>query len=344
MNIQTLAFGQDQWDRVADLPDPHGLKGVYAGIAQGYAVLAGGSNFPDPTDQNKLKATYRTAYVTPANGPFMDWLEFPNALPRPLAEGASVIVPEGILCIGGTDGLAPTSDVFLITFDPASQTLVTHSLPSLPVSLATSAAALLDGHIYLANGADQNGATSIFLRIEWPVKAQEATSACPWEELPPWPASARFGASLMPVETTTGSQLLLAGGIRTPVRSEDDYLSDAWLYDPSSGRWKEAASMPRAAVLPAAVSLGNDQVALLGGSSGHNFDRMRLMGDRYRIPNDIMVYDATNDLWKTQGEMPLGVVAAGIVPTDGGWIIAGGEYSPGLRTRSVYRWKQEVEQ
>jgi len=192
----------------------------------------------------------------------------------------------------------------------------------------------------VANGADQEGATRVFLRMKWPVKGSEH-GGCTWEELPPWPAPARFGASLMPVETPDGMRLLLAGGIRTPVRSEDDYLRDAWLYEPDGREWTDAAPMPRAAVLPAVVSLGRDRVALLGGSDGHDFDRMRLLGDRYRIPNDIMVYDATNDLWTSRGPMQLGVVAAGVAPLDRGWLIAGGEYSPGKRTRSVFRWNPE---
>jgi N-acetylneuraminic acid mutarotase len=340
MCMNSLAANQDLWEQVADLPEPNGLKGIYAGIAQGHVVLAGGSNFPIPPEQGGRKSCHRTAYVSPADGSFSRWLELPDALPRPLAEGAAVSVPEGMLCIGGSDGTDPANDVFLVTFDTTTQTLVTHPLPSLPMPLTNAAAVLMEGYVYVANGADNNGATQTFLRMKWPLTGMQQ-GAGPWEDLPAWPAAPRFGAALLSVKTQRGWQLLLAGGIRTPVHSADDYLRDAWLYEPGARRWTSAAPMPRPAVLPAAVSLSLDHVALLGGSSGHNFARMRLMGESYRIPDDIMLYAPAHDLWTRVGSMPLGVVSAGVVPLHRGWLIAGGEYSPGRRTRSVYHWNPE---
>jgi N-acetylneuraminic acid mutarotase len=63
---------------------------------------------------------------------------------------------------------------------------------------------------------------------------------------------------------------------------------------------------------------------------------MAELGARYRLPDRIMIYDAARDAWRAGGAMPLGVVAAAVVDTGRGWIVAGGEYSPGLRTDRVY--------
>jgi N-acetylneuraminic acid mutarotase len=66
---------------------------------------------------------------------------------------------------------------------------------------------------------------------------------------------------------------------------------------------------------------------------------MKELGERYRIPNDLLLYDATADRWSAAGTMPLGVVGAAIVGVNDGWLVAGGEPSPGLRTPRVFRLK-----
>lgn len=94
--------------------------------------------------------------------------------------------------------------------------------------------------------------------------------------------------------------------------------------------------MPRGAVLGSAVSLGGSQMLVLGGSDGHDFAQMKALGERYRIPSDLLVYDAAKDRWFTAGTMPLGVVGATVVDLGGRWLVAGGEYSPGMRTPRVF--------
>jgi N-acetylneuraminic acid mutarotase len=78
-------------------------------------------------------------------------------------------------------------------------------------------------------------------------------------------------------------------------------------------------------------------VLLLGGSDGHDFERMKELGERYRIPSDVLLYDARKDQWSKAGTMPLGVVGAAVVATGDRWMVAGGEYSPGLRTAQVFQ-------
>src|SRR5688500_9100712 len=47
------------WRRAADLPDPIGLKGMYAGVSGKHVVLAGGSNFPVPLRAGGRKVFHR---------------------------------------------------------------------------------------------------------------------------------------------------------------------------------------------------------------------------------------------------------------------------------------------
>jgi acetyl esterase/lipase len=63
---------------------------------------------------------------------------------------------------------------------------------------------------------------------------------------------------------------------------------------------------------------------------------MAELGERYRLSDRIMIYDADSGRWSTGGRMPLGVAAPAVVDLGRGWLLAGGEYSPGLRTPAVH--------
>ena len=75
---------------------------------------------------------------------------------------------------------------------------------------------------------------------------------------------------------------------------------------------------------------------MLGGSDGHDFQRIRELGENYRLPKDVLRYHTARDRWTVAGTMPLGLTAAAVIKTDSGWIIAGGEYAPGFRTARVH--------
>src|SRR5688500_15754311 len=53
------------WQQSADLPDPVGLKGMFAGISEGHVLLAGGTNFPVPQRAGGRKAFHRAIYFRP---------------------------------------------------------------------------------------------------------------------------------------------------------------------------------------------------------------------------------------------------------------------------------------
>jgi N-acetylneuraminic acid mutarotase len=324
------------WREIDALPDATGRKGIYAGVSNGWIVLGGGSNFPVPLREGGTKTFHRSAYVRPlpidADQP---WQEVPDALAGPLGEGASVSVPEGIVGIGGHDGARLVATAFLLQFNPAARTLQTGPLPPLPAAHANLAATHLDGWIYAAGGETSAGASAAFYRLDLR-RVLGGQEAIRWEVLPSWPGRPRLGCILVPVTTPGGARLLLAGGVHAPAKSEEDYLADAHLFDPLTRTWRSAAAMPRPAVLPAALAIAASRIALFGGSDGHDFARMRELGERYRIPNDGFVYDAVADRWVAAGRMPLGLVAPAVVKAGGDWLVAGGEYSPGRRTPRVF--------
>ena len=76
---------------------------------------------------------------------------------------------------------------------------------------------------------------------------------------------------------------------------------------------------------------------IAGGSDGHEIDRLAEIGDRYRMPDDVMLFDASAGRWSAAGAMPLGVAGAAVVPLpEGAHLVAGGEYCPALRTPRAF--------
>lgn len=324
------------WRQIADLPDPLGRKGMYGGVSGGRVVLAGGSNFPVPQRAGGRKTFHRDIFTRPVSADAdAGWSRAAASLPRALGEGAAITTGLGLLCVGGHDGREPAADVFLLGWNQTRGDLEFTPLAALPEAVANAAVAELDGWVYVAGGEGRSGSTGTFWRLDLK-RARSEPAGARWESLPGWPGRPRFGGILVPVTTARGAALLWGGGIHGPARSVADYLRDAYLYYPRPSEWKPVAMMPRGAVLAAGIAPDLNHVLVLGGSDGHDFERMKELGDRYRIPGDVLIYDGRTDRWMTTGVMPQGVVGAAVADVGERWLLAGGEYSPGLRTPQVF--------
>ena len=323
------------WRELAPLPEPIGLKGMYGGVSDGHLILAGGSNFPVPQRQGGRKTFHRAIYVRtlPVSEP-APWRRIDPGLPGEMGEGAAVTVEDAVACLGGHDGSRPVDTALLLRWDRVAGTIAIRPLPSLPSACANGAAVYWQGRIYLAGGESESGPLGTFWRLR--VGATPGSGESRWQSLPPLPARPRFGGILVAVTTPGGDRLLYGGGLPGPAKSQDDYLRDMWLFDPARGAWSAAAPLPRGAVLAAALRIDATRALVLGGSDGHDFARMKELGERYRIPSDVLVYDASANRWTTSGSMPRGVVGAAVAQVAEEWVVAGGEYSPGLRTAEVY--------
>ena len=324
------------WGALAPLPVPVGLKGMYAGASEGHALFAGGSNFPVPPRAGGKKTFHRAVHVRAlaASEP-SSWRTVADGLPHAMGEGAAATLADGVACLGGHDGTQPLATAFVLRWDARAGALVRRPLPDLPVACANPAAALAAARLYVAGGESASGPLATLWRLD-PRPPETGGHAARWTALPPPPGPPRFGGILIAVTTPAGPRLLYGGGLPGTPKSQDDYLRDTWLFDPAKETWSPAAPLPRGAVLAAVLPAGPGHAFVLGGSDGHDFARMRELGERYRIPADVLHYDAAAGRWSTAGTMPLGLVGAAVVRADDAWLIAGGEYSPGLRTAAVH--------
>ncbi|WP_146180130.1 hypothetical protein [Opitutus sp. ER46] len=321
------------WREMAPLPDPVGRKGMYAGVTGGQLVLAGGSNFPVAPRAGGMKTFYRSGFVRPVGGADQ-WSYVSDLLPVAAGEGATVQTEAGVVCLGGHNGTTPIADVRLLTWNPAEGRCAVRVLPRLRVAVANAAAVLARGWIYVAGGESAHGTLATLWRLN--LANALVDPAVVWESRTGWPGLPRHGCFLAAVTTPLGERLVLGGGIAGPARKQADYLRDVYQYDPDEDAWTRATVLPRGAVLGAVVPMTPDRFLLLGGSDGHDFERIKELGERYRLPSEILAYDSGTDRWTRAGEMPLGVVGASVAEIPTGWVIAGGEYSPGRRTQRVF--------
>lgn len=328
------------WERQADLPDPIGWKGMYAGLSEGMVLLAGGSNFPVALRAGGRKVLSRQILVRPINAaPEEAWIVADEALTSGRAEGASVSTGAGVVMLGGLGENGPVAEVLFLRWDAQQGVVQTRALPPLPEPYASPGAAYWDGRIFVAGGEKDGRGSDRFWSLDL-AAALDGKSAGNWKALPSLPGPPRFGAVLAVLDVNGRDHIFLLGGrIKAAGAVLADYLNDVHRYDPVAGRWTPLSLMPHRAVLAGRIRLGASRLAILGGSDGHDLQRIAELGERYRLPDRIMVYDSSSDRWSAGGEMPLGVVAAAVVELGQDWLVAGGEYSPGLRTAGVYRAK-----
>jgi len=326
------------WTRLPNLPEPIGLKGMIAGTHEGQLLLAGGSNFPNPLSKGGEKTYHDRIFRRPIDAADNEpWIESAIRLPVPVAEGPNLTTPYGIVAVGGRGLAGESASVLLIKWDQSTQQISHQILPPLPSARASAALAYFDGQLFLSGGVGlaPNDAEFLTLNLQRWLRGEIDQT---WEPLPRCPGPNRFGATLMPVALPDGSALIQCGGRRLDQSvTEDDYLRETWKFDLNRQQWSHMAPLPQPVLLGNAVSLSSNRFAVGGGSDGHDLANMRELGEFYRLPNSIFVYDALADTWTAGGRLPIGVAAAASVRVGGDWVIAGGEYSPGLRTPEVFR-------
>lgn len=328
------------WERWPDLPDPVGLKGTYTGLDAGHLILAGGSNFPVPRSEGGAKALSRQIWTRLASADVdAPWCLASQQLPTGRAEGAVVTTEHGVVGIGGLSPAGPVAEVILFNHQPDTNDVTLRPLPALPEPWANATAVYTEGILYVAGGENGDRASDQLWSLDL-AAAMQNPEGTTWTRLPSWPGPARFGAMLTTLSIAGRPQLVLNGGrVKTgrPVQTAD-YLSTALAFDLQARTWTKLPDMPHPSLLGAVIPLDPHRLAVLGGSDGHDLDRMAELGARYRIPDRVMVYDARSGQWELVNPMPLGVVGAPIVPLSANdWLVVGGEYSPSLRTPHIYR-------
>ncbi len=243
-----------------------GLAGAFSGVADELFIVAGGANFPDRLPwEGGTKTWWDDIYVYDPSASQSAWEVHPQKLPRPLAYGVSVSLPEGVLCIGGCDHKSSYADVFLIRRRGSS--LDFETWPSLPVPLAYGAGALVDGKVYLAGGEDigNPGATSHFFVLDTRDRSKG------WAQLPPWPGPARAFAVAAGQSDGFDNCFYLFSGRNYGPGIPLQVLQDGYRFNPRLNSWQRLDSgsgLQFPVMAGTAISSGANHILLFGGSDG----------------------------------------------------------------------------
>lgn len=320
----------NNWRELAPLPDAHGFAGSFVGVANNSLLVAGGANFPDaPPWKGGRKTWHDSVFIL--ERPDGEWRQS-GKLPGARGYGVSVTIPEGVLCIGGSDTERHHADCFLLTWK--SGALKSLDYPPLPFPLAEMTGALLGRTVHVVGGIRDPGATSaenlhFMLDLDSPERGWRQ------EKFPGPPRILAVSAVHKDAFFVMSGASLAPDAEGKPVRT---YLRDAWLYHPKSG-WEKTADMPRAAVAapsPAPAS-GASHFLVIGGDDGSRVG-FQPPAAHPGFPRTILAYDTLTRTWAEHGEVPAewpAPVTATTVNWEGSVVIPSGEIRPATRTPDV---------
>src|SRR6185312_2512522 len=342
------------WSVVARLPVPAGrsmqpgVAGAFAGISGNALIVAGGSNFPDkkPWEGGKkeyvdevyiLERRAIAAAAIPKAGAAVSYKWYTATsfrLPQKLAYGASVTVPEGVLCIGGENAGGFSKKVFLLHWDAASKQLRYKDLPDVPVPLANAGAALIGNTVYLAGGENATRALASFFCLD-------LSHPTHWQTLPDLPIALSHTAAVgvtaaanSGTSQTAHPSLYLIGGRSKTASGISMLHNTAFRYDPSMRAWRQMHSIGDGAYPPdlaAANAVADDDggILVIGGDDGRIFHQLETLNAQLAATTDdalkqqlqrqklaiidhhpgfwrgILCYDPARDRWTRLADLPM---------------------------------------
>jgi SSS family transporter len=326
------------WTELPPLPDALGVAGPFVGVHNEALIVAGGANFPLPVWEHDKVWRDRIFVMTKTNDRYA-WTAG-GALARPLAYGAAVTTPDGVVCMGGNQGAETFNQVFLLQWDPATRRVTATDYPPLPRPCAYGSAALIGDVIYLAGGQSGESldtAMTNFWSLDLSQKGHPETFV--WKELAPWPGPSRaFNVTVQQHNGFDDCIYVISGRRQNGANATDvEFLKDVWEFAPATGNWRKRADAPRCVMAAAGIGSGQSHVLILGGADGSLFARSDELRDRHPgFPQQALAYHTITNTWTSAGQMPQNQVTTIAVPWDGAIVIPSGEIRPRVRSPRVW--------
>ncbi|EAR02401.1 sodium:solute symporter family transporter [Maribacter sp. HTCC2170] len=354
--------------RVTNLPDlpalkegaaPLGYAGMMGGAHDKVIIAAGGANFPEALPWKGGKKVYHNnIYLLEEN----KWRLLNRTLPFPIAYGASVATPEGILIIGGENAEETTDKVHLLKHVSSTNDVEIIEYPSLPEPLAYTAAVIEEEYLYVVGGKNNQKSTNAFYRFNLDKNYE-------WEKLEDFTGPPRAVHTIAVQESKDSRKLFVIGGRNQTAGKRSVPLTDFLSYDLKKGEWKNEGELlihgkPRVLMGPSAESKGSMHIMVYGGSDEVLFNELEsialqlgqeqndslisgLIERRDGILNthpgfskEILGYNTITNKWFVYDsvETQIPVTALPFQEEDNFYVVSG-EISPGIRTPKVQKFE-----
>ena len=357
-----------EWSADALLPSVDGivkqpgLAGPVTGIIHNRLIVGGGANFPDGMPWHGAKKVYHDEiyFFEKKNGQIVNATVSKQKLPEPVAYCANVMIPGGMIYIGGENEQGILDKVVLVKNKTTSNELVFSDMPSLPLPLTNLAAAYTDNIIYVAGGNSKDGNSNKFFSLDI------STPGTSWQPLPDIPVKISF--AVMAVQSDGDRNCIyLMGGRRKNSNGMSDIFNTVYQFDIKDNRWKQKQSLPYSVSAGTGIANGSNHILLFGGDKGETFSKeeklsaaIRSEKDEHKIKNltkgkialleahpgftnEVLLYNTITDTWEKTNPLPFGSpVTTTAIKWGDDIIIPSGEIKAGVRTPNVLMGKTPV--
>ena len=351
----------DLFEELGGKVGQEGVAGAFVGVHGDVLIVAGGSAFPEGKPwENGPKYFSDGIYVFQRSGDGDFTLLKEEKLSQGIAEGASVGLPQGVLCIGGQSSSSLSEQVVLLAWSNGQ--LERQEFPQLPVAVKNATAAVIGDRVYLVGGQSESGALDQFLALD--LSNKEAG----WQELPNFPHPVTGAMAVAQMDGEEVSLHVFGGRAKSTGASRTTFYADVFRFCPSSSKWEEkkpirlsgGESLPLAVGVAARV--GASHVVLLGGDSGTTFNQVedaisqmeagdkkaQVLRDSLWVTHpgfnkQILIYNTVTDSWFEGGTWKGSPVAvSSSVWLNGSLLIPGGEIRPATRTPKIHEVRFSV--
>lgn len=351
----------DLFEELGGKVGQEGVAGAFVGVHGDVLIVAGGSAFPEGKPwENGPKYFSDGIYVFQRSGDGDFTLLKEEKLSQGIAEGASVSLPQGVLCIGGQSSSSLSQHVVLLAW--SNSQLERQEFPQLPVAVKNATAAVIGDRVYLVGGQSESGPLDQFLALD--LSNREAG----WQELPNFPHPVTGAMAIAQMDGEEVSLHVFGGRAKPTGVSRTTFYADVFRFRPSNGKWeqKKPIRLSGGESLPLAVGVaarvGASHVVLLGGDSGTTFNQvedaisqMEAGDKKAQVLRDslwmthpgfnkqILIYNTVTDSWFEGGTWKGSPVAvSSSVWLNGSLLIPGGEIRPATRTPKVHEVRFSV--
>lgn len=366
------------WEEILSIPPntncevQPGLASPFAGDLKGKVIVVGGCNFPDnPVYKGGKKKYYNDVFILKQEADEQFTWKIAGSIPKPLAYGASVVIEDGLLCIGGRNNDKAYSTVQLIELDSRNDKVTVKEWPALPFAMTNMGAALVDNKIFVAGGVSDGKFLNTFLCLDLDKKGSDNFK---WEILPDFPGAPRVSPVAVAQNDAEERHFYLFSGSSFPDDQEKPTIcTDGLEYNPKTKQWNslpdihekggESITLHGASGIP----VGTHHILFVGGvnkevfSNGWQLERQvalkknnqdttglsRLKNKllkyhtqfawQYQFNKSVMVFNTITNVWCKGCEYPFPAPAgAPLVKSGKGWFVINGEIKPGVRSSKVY--------
>lgn len=311
-----------------------GVSACFAGVADGFLLMAGGCNFPEtPAAEGGKKRYYQGIYAASlSDNTDLRWKQI-GLLPHACAYGVSIQLDNGLLCVGGNNHESSLTDAFILSIKEGKAAIQT--LPSLPFPMDNFTGCRRKDEVIVSNG-----------------KEICTLNLCHPEE--GWTLIPIAGGAMLgqPVSGTAQGCFYLWGGCTTKTDEQPTTLHI------NGDRFTDLTITPTAVEPPlddednsiylggaTAINLSTDTIVAIGGVNKDVFldavnhpkpGYMTHPIEWYRFNPYISVF--TQGRWHIAGKSQVTARAGAALAVWGNYIyIIGGELKPGIRTPEIYR-------